>query len=76
MSYQSAYTGAQIDEAVSKAKALPGKAVAGQFLSVKAIDESGKPTEFETVDVWSDERRDATVQDVLAALPTWTGGDF
>lgn len=76
MAYQSAYTGQQIDEAVKKAKALPESAAAGQFLSVKEVDADGKPTAFETTDIWSEKYKSSMVSDVLAALPTWTGGSY
>ena len=58
MSYQSMFTGQEIDAAVKEAKALIGKSVVycstaktGQILRVLEVDETGKPTKWEAVDM-------------------------
>ena len=52
---------------------IPQTASVGQVLAVKAVDENGKPTEWEPRDV-ADQK--SIVDDVLAALPTWEGGSY
>lgn len=58
MSYQSKFTGQEIDAAVQEAKVLIGKSVVycstakvGQVLRVVEVDENGKPTKWEAVDM-------------------------
>lgn len=70
--------GASQDEGVKLLKAgeaipIPQTASVGQAIVVKAVDENGKPTEWETA---SFPQKQAIVDDVLAALPTWEGGSY
>lgn len=47
----------------------PATAAVGQTIKVSAVNENGQPTEWEAVDI-------PTVDDILAALPTWEGGSY
>lgn len=47
----------------------PATAEVGQTIVVKSVDGNGHPTEWEAVDI-------PTVDDVLAALPSWKGGSY
>ena len=47
----------------------PATAEVGQTIVVKSVDETGHPTEWETVGI-------PTVDDILAALPVWEGGSY
>lgn len=47
----------------------PANAQVGQTIVVKSVDENGHPTEWEAVSI-------PTVDDILAALPTWEGGSY
>ena len=50
--YKLPYTAAEIDESLGKVNGLVSvDAKVGQTVVVKAVDESGKPTEWEAVDV-------------------------
>lgn len=53
------------------APTIPATATAavGQTIKVSAVNENGQPTEWEAVDI-------PTVDDILAALPTWEGGSY
>lgn len=48
---------------------IPATAAVGQTIKVSAVNENGQPTEWEAVDI-------PTVDDILAALPTWEGGSY
>ena len=61
--YISKYSGAEIDEAVRKA-------LAGGSGTVKSVN-GIKPDDDGNITIAS-----VTVEDVLAALPTWTGGAY
>ena len=89
MAYNSQFTGAQIDEAIaevrSKKSTWDGKqnalitsgASVGSMISVAAVDANGKPTAWQVVQMQEVSVADDTiVNDVLAALPAWTGGSY
>lgn len=48
---------------------IPATIEVGQTIVVKSVNENGKPTEWEAVGI-------PTVDDILAALPTWEGGSY
>ena len=48
---------------------IPATAEVGQTIVVKSVDEDGHPIEWEAVGI-------PTVDDILAALPTWEGGSY
>ena len=48
---------------------LTATAEVGQTIVVKSVDGTGQPTEWEAVGI-------PTVDDILAALPTWEGGSY
>lgn len=48
---------------------IPATIEVGQAIVVKSVDENGQPTEWEAVGI-------PTVDDILAALPTWEGGSY
>ena len=51
------------------APAIQSPIEVGQTIVVKSVNEIGHPTEWEAVDI-------PTVDDILAALPTWEGGSY
>ena len=48
---------------------IPATMEVGQTIVVKSVDGNGQPTEWEAVGI-------PTVDDILAALPTWEGGSY
>lgn len=57
------------DAAADPSLGITGATV-GQIAKITAVDETGKPTKWEPVEMAE------IVNDVLAALPTWTGGSY
>nr|DAG02134.1 MAG TPA: hypothetical protein [Myoviridae sp. ct4uh47] len=50
-------------------------ATVGQIAKISAVDDNGVPTAWEPMDMASVDKAEI-VADVLAALPTWEGGDY
>ena len=87
MSYQSRYTGAEIDEAVREAKSLIGKsivfcssAVVGQTIVVDEVDENGKPIKWKAVDMSSGDgasgENGVGIQDIQPKSSTDAGNTY
>lgn len=69
MEYQSTHTGAEVDEAVSKVLNGEVGSKDAVLYTAQTLTEQQKAQARENIGA-------ATVEDVLAALPTWEGGSY